>query len=112
MTMNNLKSLLLLPALLLSNPSIADTNLSVGFGIQHGGAAGVQLAVSPDAENKHKVRAALGIFGGSLGYEYFPHQKFSVGVSAFETEFLGTSNRISWHVQRTRTSSELLLFTR
>ncbi len=68
--------------LLVSNCVYAsDFSYSVGGGFQYGSIIGIQGAI----HNKtHRLRAALGIIGIGVGYDYKFAERFSVGVTGGE----------------------------
>ncbi len=61
----------------------------VGFGVKYAGVVGGQLVVSSD---RHVGRGALGLLGGSVGYDFKLAEKYSIGFTL--------SNGLTFHEGR------------
>lgn len=71
--------------LIFSHCAIANSvDFGLGAGVKYGGVLGGQVSLS---HKRNNIRAALGLFGGSVGYDFKILNKFSVGL---------TYGEISW----------------
>ena len=89
MKMKILKTLILIPFFMFGKSVLADTTISLGAGVQQGGFMGVQLAQFSD-DKKHKFRGALGVIGGTFGYDYMITRNISVGGSVYYYNILNS----------------------
>ena len=94
--MKILKTLILIPFFMFGKSALADTTISLGGGIQQGGLVGVQIAQFL-GDNKHKFRGALGLIGGTVGYDYMITRNISVGGSVYYYTFLSDYRGTSLH---------------
>jgi len=68
--------------LLSSSLSAAEINHSMGIGLQYSGLVGYQISMD---NNNHRFRGAIGLVGIGVGYDYFIHPSWSIGMSLTET---------------------------
>jgi len=74
------KKFLLLSVIAFSHTTYAETQVSAGLGYQHGGLLGAQLSY---IKNDNKYLAAMGLVGGSIGYQRIldSERKHSLGFT-------------------------------
>ena len=95
--MKILKTLLLIPFLMFGKSALADTTISLGAGVQHGGLMGGQVAQFFGDDNKQKVRGALGVIGGAVGYDYMVTRNISFGGSIYYYNILSNYRGTALH---------------
>jgi len=94
--MKILKTLILIPFFMFGKSALADTTISLGAGIQQGGLIGIQVALL-FGDSKHKFRGAMGLIGGTVGYDYMITRNISVGGSIYQYNLLNTYKGTALH---------------
>lgn len=94
--MKILKTLILIPFFMFGKSVLADTTISLGAGVQQGGFMGVQVAQFSE-DKKHKFRGALGVIGGTFGYDYMITRNISVGGSVYYYNILNSYQGTALH---------------
>jgi hypothetical protein len=91
--LNVKKVIPLICLLFVSQANSGQYDNAVGHGIQFGGLVGYQLSYK---ESQNNLRGAVGLFGASLGYDYYLTDTFSLGVTYTASTRNATSININY----------------